>query len=84
MITSTIITCYCPVISSSPASVYSQHLLYSLGNKNALPMNITCPRQLFGHDLKEMVPYFSAAGHHVISQGGFNSEYKSLGKWMHE
>ena len=47
-------------------------------------MNITCPRQLFGHDLKEMVPYFSAAGHHVISQGGFNSEYKSLGKWMHE
>ena len=47
-------------------------------------MNITCPRQLFGHDLKEMVTKFTSAGHNIIIQGDFNSEYEQLSKWMSE
>ena len=79
-ITSTIITCYCPVISSSPGSVYSQHLLYMSENKSKIPTNIICPRQLFGHDLKEMINKYTAAGHNVILQGDFNSDYENLNK----
>ena len=48
----TIITCYCPVKGTSPGSVYAQHLLYMAENNIDMPNNITCPRQLFGHDLK--------------------------------
>ena len=83
-IKSTFITCYCPVISSSPGSTYSQHLLYMSENKNILHVNISCPRQLFGYDLKLMVDKLSAAGHHIIIQGDFNSEYKPLVHWMQE
>ena len=46
----TFITCYCPVISSSPRAVYSQHLVYMAENKAKFPCGITCPRQLYGHD----------------------------------
>ena len=32
-VTSTFITCYCPVASTSPGSAYSQHLIYIAENK---------------------------------------------------
>ena len=46
----TLVTCYCPVISSSPGSVYSQHFIYMAENTNLIPEGIVCPRQLYGHD----------------------------------
>jgi len=54
-----IVTVYCPVVSSSPSSCYSQHLTYMAMNSSLpdtdplhTPGNITCPRQLFGYDHK--------------------------------
>ena len=51
----TIVTCYCPCKGQSPGSVYSQHLLYMSENKTKYPDTISCPRQLFGYDLRNFL-----------------------------
>ena len=53
-IKTTIFTCYCPVICKSPGSTYSQHLTYMAENREEIP-EVTCPRQLFGIDLKNAI-----------------------------
>ena len=78
----TIITCYCPVKSSSPGSAYSQHLTYMAENSNDIPCDVKCPRQLFGYDLRSLIQSKTDEGHQVIVCGDFNSEYKSLQEWM--
>ena len=54
-IKTTLITCYCPVISNSPGSAYSQHLIYMAEIANKLPEGITCPRKLYGYDLNKFI-----------------------------
>jgi len=83
-----IVTAYCPVVSSSPGSCYSQHLTYMAVNSSlpdtnplSIPENITCPRQLFGYDLKCFLEQRMSQGQHIIVMGDFNSEYKDLRAW---
>ena len=78
----TIITCYCPVKGTSPGSVYAQHLLYMAEHNIDVPNNITCPRQLFGHDLQNIIEEKERLGHQLIVCGDFNSEYDELKEWM--
>eukprot|EP00979_Chaetoceros_neogracilis_P017703 scaffold10267_cov270-Chaetoceros_neogracile.AAC.1 len=80
----TIITCYCPVISSGPASCYSQQLVYMSHHPEELPPNTTCPRQLFGSDLRTLVKSKMDQGNQIILQGDFNAEFKEIRKWMAE
>ena len=75
---------YSPVISSSPGSCYSQHLLYMSENNQYIPQNITRPHQLFGHDLGILITELTTAGHYVMVQGDFNSDYSQLDKWMND
>ena len=77
----TIFTCYCPTRNTSPGSVFSQHLTYMAENKDHLPTN-TCPRQLFGMDLKNVISEYIDLGHQIIVMGDFNSEYAKLKHWM--
>ena len=49
------ITCYCPVKGSNPGSAYTQQLVYMNLNRHLIPDGITCPRQLFGHDLQSLI-----------------------------
>ena len=51
-------------------------------NKSAYPDNIICPRQLFGHDLRQFLETLTAQGHQLIVCGDFNSEYSELSDWM--
>ena len=51
----TMLNCYCPVVSDSPGSDYSQQLIYMSKKKDKIPNDILCPRKLFGHDLKEVI-----------------------------
>ena len=78
----TIFTCYCPNHGKSPGSTYSQHLVYmseNVGNN----ISTTCPRQLFGMDLKQVVEDRMNDGHQVILLGDFNTEFEKLTSWMH-
>ncbi len=58
----TFITCYCPVVSGTPGSAYAQHLIYMAENKESVPDNIVCPRQLFGYDLRRITGKYSNIG----------------------
>ena len=78
----TLVTCYCPVISSSPGSVYSQHLNYMSENANKIPEGIICPRQLYGYDLKRFLSTKSDAGNKILVLGDLNSDYSELQDWM--
>ena len=80
-IKTTIFTCYCPVICKSPGSTYSQHLTYMAENTEEIP-EVTCPRQLFGIDLKNAIENRLDSGHQIIVMGDFNSEYTKLKDWM--
>ena len=80
-VNTTIITCYCPNRSPSLGSAYSQHLLYMAKNKENIPA-VTCPRQLFGQDLKAEIGRFLDKGHSLIVMGDFNSQYDLLSSWM--
>ena len=80
----TFVTCYCPVLSHSPGSFYSQNLIYMAENHADMPENITCPRQLYGHDLKILLENKAALGHQLVVSGDFNSDYTSLTSWMQE
>ena len=42
-----IINCYCSVISKLPGSLYSQHLVYMSDNKDKIPACIVCQRHFF-------------------------------------
>ena len=80
----TFITCYCPVRStSSPGSAYSQHLVYMSQNKELIPADCKCPRQLFGHDLFALIESLQQQNHQIILMGDFNSDYTKLADWMH-
>ena len=78
----TFLTCYCPVRGKSTGAAYSQHLIYMANNKDHIPSHTTCPRQLFGIDLKELIHDKIDQGHQLIVQGDFNSEYLDLQNWM--
>lgn len=78
----TFITCYCPVRGNNPGSVYTQHLTYIAQNRDDLPEYITCPRQLFGFDLGNLLTSMNAKGNQLIIMGDFNSSYKELNNWM--
>ena len=80
-VNTTIITCYCPNRSASLGSAYSQHLLYMAKNKADIP-DVTCPRQLFGIDLKAEIGRYIDKGHSIIVMGDFNSHYEKLTSWM--
>ena len=54
-IITTFITCYCPVRSPSPGSNYGQQLVYMDENKDDIPENIVCPRELYGIDHKKLI-----------------------------
>ena len=79
----TIIMCYCPVKGTSVGGAYAQHLIYMSDHKDSIPPT-SCPRQLFGLDLKVFVQGKVNQGHNVIVMGDFNSNYKHLTKWMGE
>lgn len=78
----TIITCYCPVFGRGPLSSYSQHLKYMADNPDLIPDDITCPRNLFGFDLKSLVTSLQQEDHQIILMGDFNCEYSILEEWM--
>ena len=79
----TIITCYCPVRSTTcPGSAYSQQLLYMSRNSAEIPENCQCPRQLFGIDLALFLEQRTQQGHQILLMGDFNSEYQHLKEWM--
>ena len=80
----TFVTCYCPVLSHSPGSFYSQNLIYMAENHEVMPENITFPRQLYGHDLKDLLETKAALGHQLVVSGDFNSDYSSLTTWMQD
>ena len=61
-LTTTIITCYCPVVSESTGSAYAQQLTYMSENKDKIPESINCPRQLFGHDLRKTIEKYANNG----------------------
>ena len=82
-LTTTFLTCYCPVVSSSPGSFYSQNLVYMAENKNKIPHGIACPRQLYGYDLKQLIDEKTNLGHQLIVCGDFNCDYEELCQWMH-
>ena len=82
MLNTTILSCYYPVIGSSPGSVYSQHLVYMSKNRTSIPAGMTCPRQLLGHDLKSEIDKLIVDGHQVIIAENFNADYFGLTKWM--
>ena len=44
VVKTTFITCYCPIISSSPGSFFYQNLVYMAENKAKYPGEITCLR----------------------------------------
>ena len=50
-------------------------------NKDKIPENITCPRQLFGHDLSELITAKQDT-HQIILAGDFNSSYDELTDYM--
>ena len=77
----TIYTCYCPCKSSSVGSAYAQQLLYISEHKAQL-QDVTCPRQLFGKDLRLELKSKLDAGHNILVQGDFNSNYDDLHTWM--
>ena len=81
-LTTTFITCYCPVIGRNSGSVYSQHLTYMSQNSKEIPYGITCPRQLFGHDLQQLIETFTNKGNQIMVLGDFNSMYNELQEWM--
>ena len=82
-LTTTIITGYTPCSNSQHAgSAYSQQLIYMASNPDKFPSDITCPRELFGFDLKNLVESKQVAGHQIILQGDFNAEYDLLEEWM--
>ena len=78
----TYITCYCPVKSNNPGSAYSQQLTYMANHKANIDSSITCPRQLFGNDLSEMLDSLVNQGQQIILSGDFNSEYADLCSYM--
>lgn len=78
-----LITCYCPVKSSSPGSAYAQQLTYITRNKDKIPNNIDCPRQLFGHDLRSLIES-KQDSHQILLCGDFNSGYDDLTDYMLE
>ena len=82
-IKTTIFTCYCPCFGKSPGSTYSQHLIY-LAEHKSTNFTSTCPRQLFGMDLKNVIEEKISEGHQLIVKGDFNSNYDDLTSWMVE
>lgn len=82
-INTTIFTCYCPSRSTSIGSTYAQQLLYIANNKDSLP-DVSCPRQLFGIDLRNELEKYMNKGHKIIAMGDFNSNYDDLSSWMAE
>ena len=76
-----IFTCYCPTRNTLPGSVFSQHLTYMAEHKDELP-HTSCPRQLFGIDLKNVITEHITLGYQIIVMGDFNSEYDTLQRWM--
>ena len=78
----TIITCYCPCVGESPGSAYSQQLIYMADSKSIMPYNITCSKQLYGHDLKILTEDFLRKGHQLLVCDDFNSEYIYLKEWI--
>ena len=51
-------------------------------NKALIPLEITCPRQLYGIDLKLRIEEKAGLGHQIIVCGYFNSDYPELKAWM--
>ena len=80
----TFITAYCPVKGSNPGSTYSQQLVYMANHRSIIPSSIICPRQLFGHDLSELLQDLTNKGHQIILMGDFNTHYAKLCDWMKE
>ena len=52
-------------------------------NKSQLP-DTTCPRQLFGIDLRQALNNKIDQGHNLLVMGDFNSEYSNLKTWMQD
>lgn len=53
-------------------------------NKSILPQNVVCSRQLFGHDLKELIEDKLKDQHQIVIGGDFKSCYDDLTTWMLE
>ena len=65
-------------------AVYSQHLLYMSENESEIPECMTCPRQLFGHALKNFLETRREQRDQLIICGDLNSNYSELSNWMLE
>ena len=78
----TFVTCYTPVFGSGAQSSYAQQLAYMAQHPDKIPDAITCPRQLFGYDLKLLIESFQSADHQLVIMGDFNSEYTEIESWM--
>ena len=78
----TIINCYWCLCHNSgqSGSVYAQHLVYMASHPDAFPVEITCTRDLFGHDRKELTAHLQVDVHKVLINGDFNAEYDDLEK----
>ena len=86
----TVVTGYCPVVSTSPGSVLSQHLAYTVMHTNDdessehyIPEDcVHYPCTLFGHDLKKILQSRQDLDHQLLVMGDFNLEYCQLRSWM--
>ena len=76
----TIISAYCPCISDSPNSVWSQHL-YGMNDMDLEDPDIN-PRQLFWSDLSKLLKDKQKDGKAIILMGDFNSDFSDLQEWM--
>ena len=72
-----ILMCCCPVRATSLGSAYAQQVVYISENLNDTS-ETSCPRQLFGLDLKQKIEEKMELGHQIIVMGDFNSAYKNL------
>ena len=76
----TIISAYCPCISNSPSSVWSQHLLAM--NDSDLIAPTPSPRMLFWSDLSMLIKEKQNENKAIILMGDFNSDFNELQEWM--
>jgi len=89
-VTTTCVTAYCPVISTSPGGAFSQHLAYMAVHANDAETSdhfipqacVNCPPELFGHDLQKIIHDRQENGHQILVMGDFNTEYSQLRAWM--
>ena len=74
------ISAYCPCVSNSPSSVWSQHILAM--NDSELVAPTPSPRMLFWSELSMLIKEKQNENKAIILMGDFNSDFNDLQEWM--